>query len=130
MVRDGCKCYFSFWAMFCPFTPLTARKNEIFKKMEKSLEMPSFYTCTKNYDHMVYCFWDMARDRHNCDFSFWAIFCSFTLNSPKNQNFKKNERSLEISTFYTSVPKITIWWCTVPETWCRTDGQTDRKSDT
>ena len=28
------------------------------------------------------------------------------------------------------VPKITIRWCTVPEKWCGTDGQTDGKSDT
>ena len=26
MARDGCNCYFSFWAIFCPFTPLTVQK--------------------------------------------------------------------------------------------------------
>ena len=36
MVRDGCKCYFSFWAMFCPFTPLTARKMKFSKKWKKA----------------------------------------------------------------------------------------------
>ena len=31
MARDTCNCYFSFWAIFCPFTPLTD-KNQNFKK--------------------------------------------------------------------------------------------------
>ena len=35
MVRDGCNCYFSFWAIFCPFTALTAQKIKISKKTQK-----------------------------------------------------------------------------------------------
>ena len=34
MVRDRCN-YFSFWAIFCPFTPLTACKIKILKKLKK-----------------------------------------------------------------------------------------------
>ena len=26
MAHDRCNCYFSFWAIFCPFTPITARR--------------------------------------------------------------------------------------------------------
>ena len=33
----------------------------------------------------------------------------------KNQNFEKMRKFLEISSFHTCVPKITIIWCTVPE---------------
>ena len=29
MARNRCNCYFSFWAIFCPFTPLTAQKQKI-----------------------------------------------------------------------------------------------------
>ena len=29
MVRNGCNIYFSFWAIFCPFAPLTVRKIKI-----------------------------------------------------------------------------------------------------
>ena len=32
MEHDGCNYYFSFWAIFCPFTSLTAGKMKIFKK--------------------------------------------------------------------------------------------------
>ena len=44
-IRDGCNSYFSFWAIFCPFTPLTIQKNQNVKKMKKRLEISSFYTC-------------------------------------------------------------------------------------
>ena len=29
MARNGCNCYISFWAIFCPFTPLIAQKINI-----------------------------------------------------------------------------------------------------
>ena len=48
MVQDGCNCYFSFWAIFCPFTPLNSLKNKISKKWKKPLEISSFYTCVPN----------------------------------------------------------------------------------
>ena len=43
MVCDRCNCYFSFWAIFCPFAPITTRKINL-KEMKKCLEIPSFYT--------------------------------------------------------------------------------------
>ena len=45
MTCDRCNCYFSFWAIFCPFTPLTAQKIKILKKWKKCLEISSFYIC-------------------------------------------------------------------------------------
>ena len=35
MVRDRCNCYFSFWAISCPFTSLTAQKIKISKKQQQ-----------------------------------------------------------------------------------------------
>ena len=67
---------------------------------------------------MLYCSWDMARDRCNY-FSFWTIFCPFTpLTAWKIKINKKNEKKhLKISSFYKSIPKIMIIFCTVPEIW-------------
>ena len=48
MVCDRCNCYFSFWAIFCPFTPLTAQKIKILKKRKKFLDKSSFYTSVPN----------------------------------------------------------------------------------
>ena len=80
MTHDGCNCCFSFWAIFYPFTPLTAWKIRISKKWE--IKMPEgiivLHNCTKNYDYWLYCSWDMVRDGCNCYFSFWAIFYPFT----------------------------------------------------
>ena len=51
MVRDGCNCYFSFWAIFCPFTPLIAQKIKISNKQTKKTPRDIIlHMCTKNYD--------------------------------------------------------------------------------
>ena len=42
-------------------------------------------------------------------------------NNPKYENIKKMKKDLEISSFYTSVPKLMIICYTVPEIWCVTD---------
>ena len=61
MARDGCKCYFSFWTTFCPFTPLTARKMKISKKWKKYLEISSFYTSVPKV-MMLYGSWEVVHD--------------------------------------------------------------------
>ena len=98
----------------------------------------------------------MVHDGYNCYFSFWAIFCPLT---PLTQKiiflfFFLKKKPLEISSFYTSVPKVMIIcytvpkiWCMMdvififhfglffallpqhPEIWCTKDGRTDAKSD-
>ena len=40
------------------------------------------------------------------------------LTAQKFKTLKKWKKHLEISSFYISVPKIMIRWCTVPEVWC------------
>ena len=47
------------------------------------------------------------------------------LTAQKIKTSKKWKKHLEISSFYTCVPKIMIRWCMVPEIWCATDEQTD-----
>ena len=45
MAHNTCNCYFSFWAIFCTFTPLTAQKIDISKKKKKKHhEISSFHT--------------------------------------------------------------------------------------
>ena len=40
----------------------------------------------------------------------------YSSKNPKNQNFDKWKNFLEISSFYTRAPKITILWCTFWDT--------------
>ena len=79
MAHNTCNCYFSFWAIFCTFTPLTAQKIDISKKKKKTpRDIIISHKCTKNHDNRLHCSWDVVCDRFNCYFSFWAIFCPFT----------------------------------------------------
>ena len=40
---DRCNCYFSFWAIFCPFAPLKAQKIEVLKKWKNHPRLSSIY---------------------------------------------------------------------------------------
>ena len=103
MVRARYNCYFSFWAIFCPFTPLTAQKIKIFKKWKKFLEISSFYICVPK---IIIRWWTVPEISCVTDvivFSHFGIF--FTLlppNSPKNQNIKNmKQKSGDIITLHT-----------------------------
>ena len=128
MVCDRCNCYFLFGAIFCPFTPLRVRKIQISKKWNKRLEISSFYSSVPKLMIIcctvpeIWCVTDVT-----VVFYFGLFYPS---NSLKNQNFKKNEKkSLEISSFYTCVPKMIIGWRMVPEIWYARDGRMDRWTD-
>ena len=116
MSRDGCNCCFSFWAIFCPFTPETAQKIKIPKKWKKRPEISSFYTIVLKIMIIGYTVPEIWPVTDNCYYSFWAIFCPFTpLAAQKIKISKQWKPDLEISSFYTSVPKIMITGYTVPE---------------
>ena len=118
---DRIFCHFG--PFFCTFYLTNSPKNQNFEKLKKTPgDIIILHKCAKNHDHMLYCSWDMVCDRCNCYFSFWAIFCPFTpLTAQKIKILKKWKKHLEISSFYTSVPKIMIICYTVPEIWHMTD---------
>ena len=48
---------------------------------------------TRNHDHMLYCYWDMVRNRRNLLFFILGYFFPFYLpNSPKTQNSQKMKK--------------------------------------
>ena len=107
-----------------PFYPHQGSKSENFKKMEKTPgDLIILHRCTKNFDYMVYCSRDIARDGCNCYFSLWAIFCPFTpMTSPKKEQIIENEKIyIYISLFYTFVLEIMLICYTVPQILCVTD---------
>ena len=72
MVHERWNCYFSFSAIFCPFTPVTALKKKIPQKRKKTKakkqknkqqrqpgDIMILQMCTKHHDHMQYCSWDI-----------------------------------------------------------------------
>ena len=118
MVHDRCNCYFSFWTIFCPFTPLTARKMKISKKWKQCLETSSFYTSVPKIMIICYTVTEIWCVTDVIIFHFGPFFALLPPNSPTNENFKKMKKTPGILSLYTSVPKIMIIWYTVPEICC------------
>ena len=107
---------------FLPIYPLKTWKIKVLKKWKKHLEILSFYTSLTEIMIICYTVPDMAHNKCNCFFHFGLFFCPFTsLTAQKIKIFKKWKNPLEISSFYTCVPKIIIICYTVPEIWCMTD---------
>ena len=70
---------------------------------------------------MRYSSWDMELHRQDSFLSFRAIFCPFTpLTTWKIKTLRKWKKHLDMSSFYTYVPKITVIWCMLPEIWSTT----------
>ena len=64
---DRIFCHFGlFFALLPPNNP----KNQNFVKMEKTPRDIILQKCTKNRDHMLYCYSDKGRNKFNCYFSF------------------------------------------------------------
>ena len=117
MARDGCNCYFSFWAILFPLPhPLTVQKMKISKKWRNAWRYHHFtQVYQKSWSYAILFLWCVTGV---IVILFWAIFLPFyPNNTPKNENFKKMKKSLEISSFYKSAPKIMIICYTVPEIW-------------
>ena len=122
-VTDIIFCHFG---AFLSFYRINNPKNQNFEKMKTIPgDIIILHKCTKNHDHILYCSWDMPHDKWN---HFRLFFALLLPHSPKNHFLKKNDKkTLEISLFYTCVPKIMIRWCTVPEIWHAMDRRTDRR---
>ena len=77
-------------------------KNQNFEKSKYLLET-SFYTCTKNQNHIIYSSWDAKWDRQNfCHFGPFLSFYHHTHplpshlmpNDPEYQNFEKKMKKM------------------------------------
>ena len=116
-----------FLSFYTPLPSPNNPENQNFQKMKKKTKKPGdiiiLHKCTINDNHMIYGSWDMKCTRQTF-FLILAIchFLPFYLpNNLKNEISKKWKKRLEISSFYTSVPKIMIIGYTVPEIWQVTD---------
>ena len=101
-------------------------KSEFWKNEKILLEMSSFYTCTKNHNHMRYSSWDT--EGKNFVWSFWVIFCPLSQppippNNPENQNFEKKwTKHLEMSSLKLAQQKTRPnKWCMIIQIWCVTN---------
>ena len=94
--------FFSFWIIFCPFTPLPPPlpNNPVNQNFEKTPGgIIILHKCTINDNHMMHGFQDMNCTRPNV-FVILGHFLPFyapppppCLTAPKNEKFKKNEKN-------------------------------------
>ena len=85
--------FLTFWAIFCPFNPLTTWKIKILTLKKAPGDIIILHICTINDNHMMYGSWDIKHDRLNF-LLVWTIFCPFTpLRAKKIKIFKKIEKS-------------------------------------
>ena len=93
-IRCDWQKFSTFWAIFCPFSPLiTTWKIKILTLKKTTADIIILHICTINDNHVMYGSWDMERDRHNF-LSFWTVFLTFyPPMDPENQNFPKNGKN-------------------------------------
>ena len=111
-IRCNRQKFLSFWAILCPFSPLTTWKIKILKLKKTPGYIIIFHICTINDNHMcmVSEIWS-ATDIIFCNSG--PFFALLNPNKQNNQHFEKMKK-LPVS-FYTCVPKMTIIWYMVPE---------------
>ena len=97
-----------------PSLPWMIPKIKILRKKTKQ------NMCTINEDHIIYGSWNIRCDRQKFS-SFWAIFCIFSPLTTWKIKILTLKKFLEMLSFYTFAPSLTIIWCMVPEIWSVTD---------
>ena len=110
--------FLSTWGtVFCSYTPNQPKKSNFEKLKKATRDIIILHPCPINDIHMMYGFWDMKHDKQNF-LSVWTVFSPFTPLTTKKIKILKNwKKTLEISSFYTSVPKIMIICYIIPEIW-------------
>ena len=84
---------FSFWTIFCPFTPLTPRKSKFCKNTKTPLDIIILHKCTIHENHMMHGSWDTKHGKHN--FLLWLghFLPFYPTKIAKNQNFGKMNKT-------------------------------------
>ena len=88
--------FFSFWTIFCPFTPPTPSDNPENQNFEKMKIAPGdiiiLHKCTINDNHMIHGSWDMMCTRQNFFVILGHFFPFYPPYSLKNEKFKKMKK--------------------------------------
>ena len=110
------------YIIFCHFRPIFALLHHYWPKKWKFRKNVKntwgYYPFTHVYHKSKSC--DVWLLRYKVQWTeFFYILGHFLHfdppNNPENQSFEKLKKSLEIFSFYTCVPQMTIIWCMVPQ---------------
>ena len=106
--------YESFFAILS--SPLKPQKIRILKKRKRLLEISFYKSVPKTTIIYEVQFLRYGVRQTGFFLSFQAIFCHFIpITTRKIKIFKKWKNNLDMSSFYTFIPKITIIWCMLHE---------------
>ena len=127
ITRVRCNCYCSFWAIFNPFTTLTAPKHENLKKKKRKKNALKYNNFTqvyqKSWSYAILFLRYMVRDGFNCYFSFWTIFCPFTaLTARKIKVWIKKKRPGGITNSHKCTKNHDHMLYCSRDLWCMMDG--------
>ena len=87
--------FFSFWTIFCTFTPASVTTQRC--KMKKTPgDIIILHKCTINDNHMIYGSWDINYNRQIFFVILGHFLPFYPPNSPKNENIKKMKTSADI----------------------------------
>ena len=82
----------SFWAIFCPFTPLTTQKIKLLKKWKTHMKISSFYICVPKIT-IIWCMLPVIWVQHTIFCHFGSFFALLPLYwPPKIKNREKIRR--------------------------------------
>ena len=99
MMCDKCSCCFSFWTIFCPFTPLPPPRHNKpkYKNFKKTMKKTSgdiiiLHKCTTNHDHMCYTGPEIWHVAHVIVIFHFGLFLPFyPSNNHKKSKFQKTK---------------------------------------
>ena len=116
--------FFSFWAIFVPFSPLIAKKIKTIKNKENTWRYQDFTQVYHKSNHMIDDSFDMKRNRQKF-FVILGHFLPFYPNkNPKNQSFEKMKKNYWRYHHFTQVHQklynVPMLY-NVPEIWRLTD---------
>ena len=119
--------FFVILVHFLPFYSTKNPRNPKFKKIKKAPgDIIILHKCSKNHDHMLYCSWDMGRDRCKKVLGGIIILHKYTINDNHmmcgSWDMKRDRHFFVIlGDILPLSPKIMIIYYTVPEIWRVTD---------
>ena len=99
--------FFSFWTIFCPFTPPTPSDNPENQNFEKMKIAPGdiiiLHNSTINDNHMIYGSWDMMCTRQNFFVILGHFFPFYPPLQPEKWKIQKNEKNAMIYHHFTQL---------------------------
>ena len=75
-IRRGRQKFLSFWAIFCPFSPLTTQKIKILKLKKTPGDIIILHICTINDNHMMHGSWEVQQTIFCYSGPFFALLLS------------------------------------------------------